>query len=522
MAASIFVILFAGTIAVGFLSARWKQTSLASLSEWSLAGRSIGPWISWFLVGGDLYTAYTFIAIPALLFSAGALGFYAIPYTIVCYPLLFLILPKLWQVAQKHGYVTGPEYVRGRFGNRWLALAIGITGIVATMPYIALQLVGTQVIFGALGFTFGWNLPIVISFLLLAGFSCFAGLRASALISIIKGVLIFATVLVAIVVIPMHLGGYAGFFAKVDPSKLLLPAATAANWGQFSAYGTLALGSAIALFLYPHALTGLLSAASANVIKRNAMTLPAFTLLLGFVALLGFMALAAGVAHDPAFAEGFRQYGASFAVPAIIMASFPSWFVGVAFAAIAIGALVPASIMAIGSANIIVRDVWTMFAPWRSEASEATAAKVFAALMVVAGLLFMILIPMKDVVNFQLLGGIWISQTFPALALSLFWRRAFTGWGLFVGWLVGVVSGTWMVISLGFAGSVFSVHVFGVTIPSYIALVALVLNIVVSFVLTPFLRTVDKGSDETADADYEQVRHVPSTVPGTPGLRPAL
>ncbi len=102
--------------------------------------------ITWFLLGGDLYTAYTFVAVPALVFGAGAIGFFALPYTIIVYPFVFVVFPRLWSVSQKHGYVTASDFVHGRFDSQPLALAIAITGIFATMPYIALQLVGIQVV----------------------------------------------------------------------------------------------------------------------------------------------------------------------------------------------------------------------------------------------------------------------------------------------------------------------------------------------------------------------------------------
>src|SRR6202043_3459002 len=117
--------------------------------------------------GGDLYTAYTFVAVPALAFGAGAIAFFAVPYTIVIYPILFVVFPRLWYVSHRHGYVTAADFARGRFGNRWLALAIAVTGIVATMPYIALQLVGLQVVIGAMGITgegFVGDIPLIIAF----------------------------------------------------------------------------------------------------------------------------------------------------------------------------------------------------------------------------------------------------------------------------------------------------------------------------------------------------------------------
>jgi len=509
MAITVFTVLFVLAIVIGFMASGWKRSDLSKLNEWGLAGRRFGLVLSWFLMGGDLYTAYTFIAIPALVYGTGATGFFGIAFATIAFPLLFLIFPRLWQVAHRHGYVTASEYVRGRFGNRWLALAVGLTGILATMPYIALQLVGTQVVFGAIGYVgSGWltYLPLIIAFAVLAIFSATSGLRASAFIAILKGVLIFLTVIVAIIVIPAQLGGFSAIFEKVPPQNVLLVWPTGENWGSFSAFSTLALGSAFALFLYPHAVTGLLSSASGRIIEQNAIVQPVFNIVLWFLAILGFAAVAAGVATDPAFSDGFKQYGPSFALLALMMKYFPDWFVGVAFAAIAIGALVPASVMAIGSANIITRDIWGEFVHAGTEESrqlrETSIAKIFALLMVVAALVFVIAIPLQYVVQFQLLGGIWVVQTFPAVALSLFARRWLTGWGLFIGWLVGLLTGTWMVASLGFTASVYPLHLFGITIPCYIAFASGLLNLVVALVLTPLFRNAEAGADETELADY--------------------
>ena len=137
---------------MGFMASRWRRAGdLEHLDEWGLGGRKFGSWITWFLLGGDLYTAYTFVAIPALLFSSGALGFYAVPYTIIAFPLVMLPLLRMWSVSRVHGYVTPADFVRGRYDSPLLALAIAITGIVATMPYIALQLAGLEAVLRTIG-----------------------------------------------------------------------------------------------------------------------------------------------------------------------------------------------------------------------------------------------------------------------------------------------------------------------------------------------------------------------------------
>src|ERR1700690_1436773 len=261
VALSVFIFFFALVTFIGFAAAHWRRGDLDLLHEWGLAGGRFGTFVTWFLIGGDLYTAYTFIAVPALMFGAGALGFFAVPYTVMIYPLLYIVFPRLWSVAHKHGYVTSADFVRGRFGNRWLALAIAFTGILATMPYIALLLVGMQVVIGAMGIEtsgFFGDLPLIIAFVILAAFTYSSGLRAPAMIAVVKDTLIYITVFAAIVAVPVHLGGFGPMFAAIPPAKLLLAAPTGSNWGSFSAYATLALGSACALFLYPHSITGLL------------------------------------------------------------------------------------------------------------------------------------------------------------------------------------------------------------------------------------------------------------------------
>ncbi len=105
---------------------------------------------------------------PALLFGGGALGFFAVPYTVIIYPMALLVLVRLWSVSHRHGFVTPADFVRARFGSPTLALVIAVTGIVATMPYIALQLVGIEAVLKTMGVTgdnaLARHLPIIIAF----------------------------------------------------------------------------------------------------------------------------------------------------------------------------------------------------------------------------------------------------------------------------------------------------------------------------------------------------------------------
>jgi SSS family solute:Na+ symporter len=501
----IFIALFGFITWLGFAAAQWRKGDLDLLHEWGLGGRRFGTLITWFLVGGDLYTAYTFIAVPALAFGAGAIAFFAVPYTIMIYPILFLAFPRLWNVCHKHNYITPADFVRGRFGNRWLALAVTVTGIIATMPYIALQLVGLQVVIGAMGVGgtgYAADLPLVIAFVVLAAFTYSSGLRAPASIAIVKDILIYITAFAAVIVVPIQLGGFGHIFAAVPPAKLLLAVPGPNTTGAYGIYATLALGSALALFLYPHSVTGILAASSGHAIRRNAALLPGYSFMLGLLALVGFFAIAAGVGTAPEFAAGFKQFGNNFAVPALFLHSFPAWFVGIAFAAVGIGALVPAAIMSIAAANLYTRNIHREFINKNpTDKEEAQMAKWVSLIVKLGALVFIIFVPTQYAIYLQLLGGILIIQTLPSVLLGVY-TRWFNDWALLIGWAVGTATGIWMFNAADWAPN-YPLAFAGHTFPGYSALYTVILNLVIVIVLTPVFNAMGgRHADETVAADY--------------------
>jgi SSS family solute:Na+ symporter len=517
VALAVFVAFFALVTALGFYASRWRAGDLEQLSEWGLAGRRFGVVVSWFLIGGDLYTAYTLIAVPAAVYGTGAGGFFAVPYTILAYPIMFLLMPRLWNVSKRHDYVTTADFVRGRYGSDGLALAIAATGILATMPYIALQLVGMQVVIGAMGVTGSGlvgDVPLIVAFAILAAYTYTSGLRAPAMIAFVKDAMIYIVVIVAVIAIPMRFGGFSAIFAaasahfaaaaKAVPAPATVGATILMPKGYWG-YATLALGSALALFIYPHAVTGILSSARADVLKRNAVLLPAYSLLLGLVALLGFGAIAAGLHVKP-----------SLAVPALFNALFPAWFVGFAFAAIAIGALVPAAVMSIAAANLWTRNVYkTYLRPQATDAEETRVAKLASLVVKLGALAFIIGVPTDYAINLQLLGGIWILQTLPAIAFGLY-GRWFHHRALLWGWAGGMAAGTALSFSQGVKPT-FPLHLGGTTIAPYIGIDALAINLVVAVALTyAFDRAgAARLPDATQEDDYA---HAPQNVRPTTTL----
>jgi len=485
-ALGVFLFFFVLVTVMGFIAAYWRRPeTLAHIDEWGLGGRQFGTWITWFLVGGDFYTAYTVIAVPALVYATGAFGFFALPYTIIVYPFVFAVMPLLWKVAKDNNYVTAADVVHGRYGSRALELAVAGTGVIATMPYIALQLVGMAVAIQALGIT--GEMPLIIAFLVLALYTYSSGLRAPALIAFVKDIMIYIVVLVAIGIVPFKLGGYGAVFQAAEKAfEAKGSGGILLSSQQIIPYASLALGSALAAFMYPHTLTGVFASRSRNTIRKNAMLLPAYTLLLGLLALLGYMGHAAGLklAHN------------NDVVPALFQTLFPSWFAGFAFAAIAVGALVPAAVMSIGAANLFTRNFWKAYVhPQVTPAGEAQVAKITSMLVKVGALLVIIYLPTQFALDLQLLGGLWILQTFPALIFGLY-TRFFKAKALLLGWAVGLTVGTYFAWSDGLK-PLHKIAYGSDSVTIYVGLIALVLNIVVATLFSLFL-PADRPQEQAA------------------------
>jgi SSS family solute:Na+ symporter len=539
----IFAVLFVLVTGLGFYAARWQRGGpLDHLDEWGLGGRRFGSWVTWFLIGGDLYTAYTFVAVPALMFGAGAMGFFALPYTVLVYPLVFLPLVRLWSVSRVHGYVTPADFVQGRYGSATLALLVAVTGIVATMPYIALQLAGLEAVLRTMGLNGGGlagHAPLFIAFVILAVYTYQSGLRAPALIAFVKDALIYLVIIAAVIILPAKLGGWGSIF---DAANAKFTATKTPNDGILLGannqlqYITLALGSALALFLYPHAVTGALASRSRGVLKRNMVALPAYSLVLGLLALLGYAAIAAHT--KPIVNAATGRADSNTVIPMLFEGQFPSWFAGIAFAAIGIGALVPAAIMSIAAANLWTRNIYKAYLHRDATTEqECRQAKIASLVVKFGAVALIVLIDPQYSIDLQLIGGVIILQTLPMVAIALYTRWLHTR-GLVAGWVVGMGWGLTLLYGIPnpasgkqhFGGSALALNKLsilgwqpfaGSPTQIYVGFVALIGNLVVAVLVTIVLRQlrVFNGTDETTTQDYLQDEGSPQLKPVAGMLR---
>jgi SSS family solute:Na+ symporter len=386
-------------------------------------------------------------------------------------------------MCREHGFVTLADFIRGTTGSRSLSVAFATTGLLATMPYIALQLVGMKVVLAAIGLQGEW--PLILAFLVLAAYTYSSGLRAPALIAVVKDVMLYAMVIAAVVVIPAKLGGYAQIFhaagaalaTHTPPGSLVLAPS------QYWAFSTLALGSALAVMLYPHNITGVLASSSDRVIQRNAALLPTYNIMLILVALLGYMALAAGI----------QSKTPNEVVPLLFLKMFPEWFAGFCLAAIGIGALVPAAIMSIAAANLVTRNLIGEFRTTPlTHAQQAATAKIVSLLVKFGALAFVLGLPSTYAIQLQLLGGVWIVQMLPGALNGLY------GWKLrpaamLTGWAVGMLCGTSMAWQLHLKTAVYPIHIHSHVYGVYAAIPSMVLNFAIAVIGSFYVHRSDSA-----------------------------
>lgn len=459
-------------VLIGFLAGRDKS-SRSSVEEWSVGGRRFGGLLVWLLVGADLYTAYTFLGLTSTAYQGGSLAFFAIPYSILAYLIAYFFLPKLWKVANQHKFTTIADYARERFDSKLLSVLIAIVGVLMLIPYICLQLSGIQDTLQVAGTGFiNVELVVIISFLLVALYTFFSGIKGPTYTAIIKDILVWVIMLFMVVSLPiLHFGDWGSMIdTLVEKSPQLLTIPTEGPKG-IPWFITASLVSALALFMWAHAITGVFTAKSADTIRKNSIFLPLYNIVLLFVIFLGFVAFLV-------LPEGTNP---RFALLHLIQVSYGGIGQGLAYATIALASLIPCSIMAIGASNLFANNIYRDLINPNVQAKKLTIITRSMVFVVIGlALLFGMLFP-TALVSLQLLGVSGMVQIFPAVVFSLFWRKQ-TREATIIGLLVGL-------------GTTYFVYATGNSLGIYEGFWGLVANVLTLIVLHPiFVKKVKANS----------------------------
>ncbi|MFB6469899.1 MAG: sodium:solute symporter [Vulcanisaeta sp. AZ3] len=497
----VFIVFFVIFIFLGFYGARWRRGDLSQLHEWALAGRKLGTFLAWFLVGADVYTAYTFIAVPSGVFASGALYFYAVPYVAATFGVAAITMPVLWRWSRLRNYVTAADFVQERFNSKLLAAFVAITGIIAEFPYIALQIIGLQAVLTIMLLGIVKNIRLVsdlaltIAFIILAAFTYTSGLRGATLTAVFKDALIFLAVIAILVAAPFVIPGAftAAFRAAglaASSTKGLLASGVDFLKGPFvPAYTTLWVGSALALYLYPHSVNGSLSAESDKKLALSLALLPVYGIGLALLAIYGILIYGDSEAMHilslfPASARG------SLVIPTLAVTTLPEWLAGLALLGVFAGGLVPAAIMAMAQANLLTRNIIKPLRPGITPQGETRVAKWASVIFKFLALGFVFVVPATYAIWLQLLGGIIITQTLPPVFLGLATDKL-DKYSLMAGWAVGLGLGVYLALipTIYYHQPLSPLYpIAGHSV--YIAVIALAVNLAIVFVGTGIARLI--------------------------------
>lgn len=477
---------------IGFLGSKAFKSKEKDISEWSVASRKFGTFVVWFLIGGDVYTAYTLIAAPGLAYKTGVLALFATAYAIMTYPIVYLTMPRLWNFAHKHNLLTGADFSQKVFDSKLMGITVAVIGILAELPYIGLQIIGMELMLKALNVSS--IVAIMLSLLLVIGFTVFSGLKGPALTAFIKDFLVWVVVISLLIYIPYHyFGGIENMFKEfsIKHSNLLV-----LSKEQLIVFISLSLGSAIALFLYPHSLTGVYSAKSSITVKKNAIFLPIYNIMLLFITFLGFSALL--------IVPNLKNPNMAF--PMLVVKSFNPIIASLISSVVILGSMIPASIMSIASSNLLTRNILKNLG-FESfiDKKEKIITQIGSIFIIVIALLFSLKLKPSFIITLQLIAGAWVVQLFSVIFIPLYTQKL-SKQIYFISLVLGVLASTYLMYLNGFKSPLYK----GI----WVGLYGILIQLIVLLIFKPFFKTLNTYKIE----DFLDIKEEKESLPQEPDI----
>jgi SSS family solute:Na+ symporter len=431
-------IIVALAVVIGFAA---HGRSRIGIEEWTVGGRRYGGVLLWVLAAGEIYTTFTYLGAAGYAYANGGPVYYILGYGALAYIISFFLLPPLWRYAKRNGLLTQADYFTSRFGSRWLGALAAVIGVVFVVPYGTLQLEGLgDIVTTVTNGKISSGTAMLIAFGLTALFVFASGLRAAAWTSVLKDLLLVVTVLIVGIGLPLkYFGSYSGLVNAVNhvhPGEFAVPGSSTAL-GVGWLISTLLLTS-MGFYMYPQAFMATYSARSTKAIRRNATFLPFYQVLLLLMFYVGFAALLV--------VPGLKGSDTNFAMLDLTKKGEPSWIIGLVGGAGALAAIVPAAAIVLAAATLVGRNIYRdVIRPSASAVSVLRVSRVFVLIIMAISLYIAIRSP-GLIANLLLTAYDGVTQFFPAVALSLVWRRTSRA-GVAAGLLVGVGLVLYLVIS---------------------------------------------------------------------------
>ena len=458
-------------LVLGFLARRGKDMNL---EQWTVGGRGFGAIFVFLLLAGEIYTTFTFLGGSGFAYGKGAPAYYILCYGTLAYVLSYFMLPPIWRYAKENRLYSQSDFFVRKYDSSTLGVIVALVDIVALIPYLVLQFKGLGIIveiaaYGAISST----LAIWIGAAIVAAYVMVSGVHGSAWTSVAKDIMILAVVIFLGLYLPAHYyGGLEPMFAAIEKAKpgftVFAPHGQSLWW-----FSSTVLLTALGFFMWPHTFASIYTAKSARVIRKNAIFLPLYQLILLFVFFVGF----AATLQVP----GLSGPDIDLALFKLSAKTFDPWFVGVIGATGVLTALVPGSMILMTAATLIANNLYRAVNPSADDGQVSQLAKVLVPVVALVAVIFT-LKGGATIVALLLMGYSFVTQLFPSLVLSLAARNFATREGAGAGIIAGVA--TVAVVSL--TGANF--HTLSWLPPEIqdlnIGIVALAVNVVVLIVVS--------------------------------------
>ncbi|MDQ2681660.1 MAG: sodium:solute symporter family protein [Candidatus Eremiobacteraeota bacterium] len=430
IALGIAAVIVLGTIAFALGSIRHIKMDP---QQFMVGGRSFGALLLWILLAGEVYTSFTFLGAAGWAYGRGAPAFYILAYGTCGYILSYFYLPPIWRIAKERGLLTAPDFFVDRFGSKPLGVVIAVLQFFLIIPYVTLQLTGLQIILSIAGYsTYTATIAVAVAFVLIAFFVFSAGLRGTAWASVIKDALVLGAVIFAGIFLPIHFfGSPAGMIDKLlalKPHWLTLGMGRS-DHGEIWYISTVLLTS-VGFYMGPHSIAAVYSAKNENALRRNAIFLPIYQLVLLLVFFAGLAALL--------ILPGLKGPAADQSFMLVVQRYYPPWVLGLVAGAGCLAALVPASAQLLGAASVLSKNVLgDLFGIATTDRARTLATRLLV-LVIAALALGLWLVAKTTLVDLLLLYYNGVTQFMPGFIFGLFWRRV-NAWAIGSGIAAGML-----------------------------------------------------------------------------------
>jgi SSS family solute:Na+ symporter len=469
-------------VAIG-LALRARRGRDMDLEQWSVGARGFGAIFVFLLMAGEIYSTFTFLGGAGLIFGSGGAAYYILGYGTLAYVLSYYLLPAVWRYATPRRLVSQADVFTSAYDSRALGVLVSVVAVAAMIPYLALQFKGLGEIVSATSYGKLSATPAIwIGAVAMSVYVAASGIRGSAWTAAIKDILTLSVVVFIGLYLPIHyFGGIGDMFRAVDHAK---PGFAALSDSELTPvwFSSTVLLTALGFYMWPHTFGSALSAKNANVLRRNAVYLPIYQLLLAFVFFVGF----AAVLKTP------KLDNSDLALLTVSKDAFPQWFVGLIGSAGVLCALVPGSMLMIASATTVAKNVVRGLNPEMTDQATMRLTKLLVPLVALGGVGF-VFSGGQTLVTLLLIGYALVTQLFPSLVGGLAFPGFVTKWGS----MAGVVAGVGMVAGMSFSGATpgtsTTVDSFIGGLPGWLgqlnlAIVALVVNLIVLVVVSALTR----------------------------------